>query len=102
MHRDLGPGSVRVTPDGCARIPDFGRARHSTALNSHCAAGTQSASSRTRGCVADTVIYVSSEQGAGQTADARSDLLSFGVVPCELVNEQPATRAAFRTSSNAS
>ena len=85
VHRDLKPGNVRVTPEGRAKILDFGLARQDASAVVDSEASTQPSHSLSDGAIVGTVLYMSPEQAAGQTVDARSDLFSFGVVVYELV-----------------
>lgn len=68
IHRDIKPHNIIVTRDGAVKVTDFGIAR----------AG---ASNMTQtGAILGTAHYIAPEQAKGQTADARSDLYSLGLV----------------------
>ena len=80
VHRDLKPENVMITPEGGAKILDFGLAR---------AAPEQPPSSRIGGIDAQTGIagtpdYMAPEQARGRRVDARADVFSFGVVLYEM------------------
>jgi serine/threonine-protein kinase len=74
VHRDMKPGNVILTPDGTAKIVDFGLAK---------LAG-QVRLTRT-GTTLGTVAYMSPEQILGEDADLRTDLWSVGVCIHEML-----------------
>ena len=65
-----------ITPDGSARLVDFGLAR------------TAASRLTTEGTIAGTVFYFAPEQALGQTIDSRVDLYALGVVRYELTAER--------------
>ena len=74
VHRDIKPSNVILTPDGEAKIVDFGLAHFVSA-----GATTQTLS------IAGTLNYMSPEQLSGKAVDARTDLWSLGVIAYELL-----------------
>jgi len=67
-HRDVKPGNIRVTPEGRAKISDFGIAKLNLAHFT------------LPGKVLGTPAYMAPEQLSGEGADGRSDLFSLGVI----------------------
>jgi serine/threonine-protein kinase len=75
--------------DGRFKILDFGLARHAAPLldsASTITAGVAADAGTAAGTILGTVGYMSPEQAAGQSADARSDQFSFGAVVYELLS----------------
>lgn len=68
VHRDIKPANIIVTPEGRAKIMDFGVARL-----------TQSELT-VQGQLVGTPAYMSPEQLKGDAVDGRSDLFSLGVI----------------------
>jgi Tol biopolymer transport system component len=88
VHRDLKPENVMLTPDGTAKILDFGVAR----MQPKTIAGDQTATlgQTSAGAVVGTAAYMSPEQARAQEVDYRSDQFSLGLVLYEMLSGRQA------------
>ena len=78
VHRDVKPANILITPDGTAKLTDFGISR---LVNT--APLTQT------GQILGTAQYLSPEQAMGQSATASSDIYALGVIGHEMLTGQP-------------
>ncbi|WP_412069603.1 protein kinase domain-containing protein [Rubrivirga sp. IMCC43871] len=83
VHRDVKPGNVMVTPEGQAKLVDFGVARIGDSML------TQT------GASIGTVSYMSPEQTRGEAVDARTDQWALGVMLHEMLTGERPFRGGY-------
>jgi len=93
VHRDLKPENLFVTRDGRLKILDFGLAKLTHQEEGSQVTNLPTAAAGTEpGVVLGTLGYMSPEQVRGRSADARSDIFSFGAILYEMLSGQRAFR----------
>ncbi len=89
VHRDLKPSNIMITPDGLVKILDFGLAKLVENVEQPGDLAVTMTLARApvteEGMILGTIAYMSPEQAAGKSVDARSDIFSFGSVLYEML-----------------
>jgi serine/threonine-protein kinase len=85
VHRDLKSGNVVITPEGRAKVLDFGLAKQLVGEELAEATTEFGATLTVPGSVVGTLAYMAPEQLRGRPADVRSDVWALGVVLYEML-----------------
>ena len=88
VHRDLKPANIKLKSDGTVKVLDFGLAKAWEAEStdqSLSLSPTMTQHATAAGIILGTAAYMAPEQAAGQGADTRADVWSFGVVLWEML-----------------
>ena len=83
IHRDVKPGNVLLSPDGVARLTDFGIAQ----------GGLDETAVTATGTVVGTLRYLAPEQLRGELATASGDLYGLAAMTYEMIAGRPAYAA---------
>ncbi len=86
VHRDLKPANIMITPQGHAKVMDFGLAKRVLPGGENELSRTMTQSSITEaGSIAGTISYMSPEQARGEDIDSKSDIFSLGIILYEMI-----------------
>ena len=96
VHRDLKPDNIMLTPAGL-KLLDLGVAKRVVSASEPPPSATTRATLTALGVISGTLTYMAPEQMEGKSADARSDIFSFGAVLYEMATG----RRAFHGNSQA-
>ncbi len=85
VHRDLKPANIMLTPQGHAKVMDFGLAKRFLPGGADLTRTLTQVGSE-EGAIVGTLAYMSPEQARGETLDGRSDIFSLGIILDEMIS----------------
>ena len=88
VHRDLKSANVVITPEGRAKVLDFGLAKRMPRADADAVTRTQETLTQP-GMLVGTLAYMAPEVLRGEAATARSDIWALGVVLYEMASGRP-------------
>jgi eukaryotic-like serine/threonine-protein kinase len=86
VHRDLKPANIMCTPQGHAKVMDFGIAKRILPGPESAQATLTQTGVTAQGMIMGTIDYMSPEQARGVPVDGRSDIFSLGVILYEMLS----------------
>jgi tetratricopeptide (TPR) repeat protein/predicted Ser/Thr protein kinase len=86
VHRDLKPANIMYTPQGHAKVMDFGIAKRILPGPESAQATLTQTGVTAQGMIMGTIDYMSPEQAKGVPVDGRSDIFSLGVILYEMLS----------------